>query len=202
MRGNTTLRVALACVLSAGAAASGRAAESGDAGRGGSAGSARLARRFVLDRHVRRRQDGGSNLLRLGVRRKFLRSRHRVLGGAQPYAGETWISFDKTSGSIHYDYFNSLGDVLRGAVAPSTDEVAFPAETVTIEGQPAEIRSAWRRKGADAYAAVTERKVGEEWRPLFTIEFVRDATQEWREILDSTSWRESGGATPAPPPPH
>lgn len=202
MRGRTTLRIALACLLSAGAAGSGRAAESvAPAAEGALAPLAWLAGSCWTGRFADGRTtdricydwvfDG-----------KFLRSRHRVLGGPQPYAGETWISFDRKSGQIHYDYFNALGDVLRGAVAPSPDGVEFPAEPVTIEGQVAEIRSAWRRKGPDAYAAVTERKVGDDWRPLFTIEFERDATQEWREVLDSTSWRESGGVKPAPPPPH
>jgi hypothetical protein len=106
---------------------------------------------------------------------KFLRSRHRVVGGEKPYAGETLISFDKATGVIRYDYYNSLGDVLRGEVRPTAVGVAFPAEKVTIGGESAEIRSSWRR-GTDGYAAVTERRFGEEWRTLFTIEFVRDVT--------------------------
>jgi hypothetical protein len=107
---------------------------------------------------------------------KFLRSRHRVVGGAKPYAGETLISFDKAAGVIRFDYYNSLGDVLRGEVMPSTEGVAFPPEQVTIGGESAEIRSSWKRRGTDGYAAVTERRAGDEWRTLFTIEFVRDVT--------------------------
>lgn len=198
MKRMTTLWFALACLLSAGSVEPGRAAEPAVPAAGealaplawlaGSCWTGIFADGKTRD-HV---------CYDWVFDRKFLRSRHRVVGDAQPYAGESWISYDKKSGGIHYDYFNSLGDVLRGAVVPDADGVAFPAEPVTIEGQPAEIRSAWRRKGADAYAAVTERRYGEEWRPLFTIEFVRDATQEWREILDSTFWREPGGAAPAP----
>ena len=106
---------------------------------------------------------------------KFLRSRHRVVGGEKPYAGETLVSFDKASGVIRYDYYNSLGDVLRGEVMPTAEGVAFPAEKVTIGGESAEIRSSWKRRGSDGYAAVTERRYGDDWRTLFTIEFVRDA---------------------------
>lgn len=106
---------------------------------------------------------------------KFLRSRHRVVGGEAPYSGETLYSFDRSAGAIHYDYFNSLGDVLRGEVVPTAEGVSFPSERVTIGGQSAEIRSSWKRRGEDAYSAVTERRDGEEWKPLFTIEFRRDA---------------------------
>ena len=106
---------------------------------------------------------------------KFLRSRHRVVGGEKPYAGETLISFDKATGVIRFDYYNSLGDVLRGEVQPNAEGVAFPAEKVTIGGESAEIRSSWKRRGSEGYAAVTERRYGDDWRTLFTIEFVRDA---------------------------
>jgi hypothetical protein len=106
--------------------------------------------------------------------RKFLRSRHRVVGAEKPYAGETLVSFDKATGVIRYDYYNSLGDVLRGEALPHADGVAFPAEKVTIGGESAEIRSSWQRRGADGYAAVTQRRYGDQWRTLFTIEFVRD----------------------------
>jgi hypothetical protein len=108
---------------------------------------------------------------------KFLRSRHHVEGGEKPYAGETLYSVDPASGAIHYDYFNWLGDVLRGEVVPTADGVDFPVEKVTIGGEAAEIRSSWKRRGDDAYTAVTERRFGDEWRTVFTIEFVREARE-------------------------
>ncbi len=67
-----------------------------------------------------------------------------------------------------------LGDVLRGEAVPAADGVTFPVEQVKIGGQAAEIRSAWKRRGDDAYSAITERRYGDEWRPLFAIEFTRD----------------------------
>jgi hypothetical protein len=114
---------------------------------------------------------------------KFLRSRHRVVGAGAPYAGEALYSFDKAAKTLHYDYFNSLGDVLRGEVAPGADGVTFPIERVTIEGESAEIRSSWKWRGEDGYSAITERRYGDAWRTVITIEFRRDVT-------------------PAPPPPH
>lgn len=107
--------------------------------------------------------------------RKFLRSRHRVVGGEEAYAGETLVAFDKATGALGYAYYNSRGDVLRGEVLPTADGVAFPAEGVTIGGESAEIRSSWQRRGPDGYVAVSERRFGDDWRVLFTIEFVRDA---------------------------
>jgi len=107
---------------------------------------------------------------------KFLRSRHRVVGAGAPYAGEALYSFDKVAKALHYDYFNSLGDVLRGEVVPGGDGVTFPVERVTIEGESAEIRSSWKWRGADGYSAITDRRYGDEWRTVFTIEFTRDVT--------------------------
>ena len=105
---------------------------------------------------------------------KHLRSRHHVEGGQQPYSGEAFYSYDRKAKTIHYNYFNSDGDVLRGEVVLTADGATFPSEKVTIDGKSSEIRSTWKRKGPDAYAAVTERLFGEEWRLLFAIEFVRD----------------------------
>jgi hypothetical protein len=106
---------------------------------------------------------------------KFLRSRHHVVGAGAPYAGEALYSFDKAANALHYDYFNSLGDVLRGEVVPGADGVTFPIERVTIGGESAEIRSSWKWRGEDGYLAITDRRFGDEWRTVFTIEFTRDA---------------------------
>lgn len=104
---------------------------------------------------------------------KFLRSRHRVIGGKGPYSGETIFALDPATGRLGFTYYNSLGGIVRGAVEPAPDGVLFPSEKVEQGGQSFELRTTWRRRGADGYAATTEKLVEGEWRPRMTIEFVR-----------------------------
>ena len=88
---------------------------------------------------------------------KFLRSRHRVLGGEGPYSGETILGRNPTTGRLEFTYFNSPGGVIRGEIEPATDGLRFPSERVEMGGRPYELRSIWRRDGDDRYVAVTER---------------------------------------------
>jgi hypothetical protein len=135
---------------------------------------------------------------------KFLRSRHRVVGGPAPYAGETIFSFDQPSGAIRFDYFNSDGDVMRGTVTPTEDGFEFPIEA-TIGGGKSQLRSVWKRRGEDGYSASTEQRSGEEWKPLFTTEFVRDRTPSHAgaDALAPVGWPAvAEPVTPAPPPAH
>ena len=111
----------------------------------------------------------------------FLRSRHRVTGGPEPYSGETLFSFEKATGTIRFDYYNSLGDVMRSSAVSTADGVSFPVENASYAGAPIELRSAWTRRGADGYSAITERRYGEEWRAILVIEFVRSGpASDWR----------------------
>jgi hypothetical protein len=111
---------------------------------------------------------------------RFLRSRHRVIGGAGPYSGETILARNPTSGGLEFTYFNSAGGIIRGEIEPTDDGLRFPNETVEMGGEPFELRSSWRRHGEDRYVAVTERLAEGDWRPFMTIDFVRSGpASDW-----------------------
>lgn len=113
---------------------------------------------------------------------KFLRSRHRVIGGEGPYSGETILARNPTSGRLEFTYFNSPGGIIRGEIEPTADGLLFPSEKVEMGGRPFELRSVWRREGDDRYVAVTERLEEGTWRPFMTISFVRSGpASDWSE---------------------
>jgi hypothetical protein len=112
----------------------------------------------------------------------WLRSRHRVLGGAGPYQGETWIGWSQSAGQLEFTYFNSPGGVVRGAIRPTADGLAFPDETVEMGGRTTTLRSRWTRDGDDRYTATTEKLVDGSWQPMMRIEFVRSGpASDWSE---------------------
>lgn len=103
----------------------------------------------------------------------FLRSRHRVVGGAGPYEGETVLGHNSGTGKLEYTYFSSAGAIMRGEISPVENGLDFPAATVEMGGETIKIRSAWRRDGEDRYVATSERFAGGEWTPFMRIEFAR-----------------------------
>jgi hypothetical protein len=112
----------------------------------------------------------------------WLRSRHRVLEGAGPYEGETWIGWNSAAGQLEFNYFNSPGGIVRGAIVPTADGLAFPDETVEMRGRTTTLRSRWTRDGDDRYVAVTEKLVDGEWQPMMRIDFVRSGpATDWVE---------------------
>lgn len=109
---------------------------------------------------------------------KFLRSRHRVIGGAGPYSGETILGFDKASGKLEFTYFNSLGSTMRGTIEPTADGLRFPDE----KAGDAVLRSFWT-KTPDGYVATTQKQDGDAWKPFMKIVFVRQGP--------ATGWTEN-----------
>ena len=108
---------------------------------------------------------------------KFLRSRHRVIGGAGPYSGETILGHDKASGKLEFTYFNSLGSTMRGTIEPTADGLRFPDE----KAGDMVLRSTWTRT-ADGYVATTEKREGDAWQPFMKIAFVRQGPASgWTE---------------------
>lgn len=111
---------------------------------------------------------------------QFLRSRHRVVGGKAPYAGETILGRNAATGALEYTYFNSAGGVMRGEIVPVEDGLSFPPDTMEMGGTTFEVRSAWKRHGPDRYVATSERLVDGVWKPFMTIEFVRSGpSTDW-----------------------
>jgi hypothetical protein len=112
----------------------------------------------------------------------WLRSRHRVTGGAGPYEGETWIGWNSAAGRLEFNYFNSPGGVVRGAILPTADGLAFPDETVEMGGRTTTLRSRWTRDGENRYVATTKKLDDGEWQSMMRIEFVRSGpASDWVE---------------------
>ena len=113
---------------------------------------------------------------------KFLRSRHRVIGGAGPYSGETILARNPISKVLEFYYFNSPGGISRGEIEPTVDGLRFPSERVEMGGESLEPRSTWRRTGDDGYVAVSEKLVDGVWQPFMSIEFERAGSASlWSE---------------------
>lgn len=102
---------------------------------------------------------------------KFLRDRHVVRGGAQPYQGETLYFWDGEAKAIAYIYFNSDGGVSRGTLQTEGDQLLFPAERYSEGGKTREFSTTITRDGELGYASIThELKDGarvEAWRTSF-----------------------------------
>jgi hypothetical protein len=115
---------------------------------------------------------------------RFLRSRHRVVGGKSPYEGETIFAFDPRRGKTGFVYWNAAGSVMRGDAEPRAGGVDFPVERVSMGGESFEIRSAWTLDPPDRYSAVTSKRADAEWRELFRIDFVRVAPFAWASAAE------------------
>lgn len=107
---------------------------------------------------------------------KFLRSRHRILGGPT-YSGETILGFDKAKGALEFTYFNSDGATMRGTIEPTAEGLRFPEE----KAGDLVLRSTWIRT-SDGYVATTEKREGDGYAPFMKIVFVRKGpASEWTE---------------------
>ena len=104
----------------------------------------------------------------------FVRDRHVVEGGPQPYSGETLYRWDAESRAIRFDYYASDGSHSGGAALPAANGLVFPEESYrTADGSPMLIRSSWSRDGDDVYVVLSEAREGEAWRRLWQMRMVR-----------------------------
>jgi uncharacterized protein YndB with AHSA1/START domain len=87
---------------------------------------------------------------------RHVRDRHEVTGPEGVYRGETLYSWDSNLKRVEYTYWNSLGGISRGAMAPKGEHALdFGSETYTgADGRKTMISTMWRRAGADCYESV------------------------------------------------
>ena len=104
--------------------------------------------------------------------RKFLRDRHVVHGGLQPYQGETIYGMDPVAKQLSFWYWNSDGDMMIGRVEYTPEGIVFPARYTTPKGD-VEIKAVWTRAGSDAYRVVNSQRDGADWKPLWSMELRR-----------------------------
>jgi hypothetical protein len=104
--------------------------------------------------------------------RKFIRDRHVVRNGDATYAGETLYGWDPEQKRLRFWYWSSEGEVLTGGVEYRPGAILFPTRHVTEKGT-VELRATWTRSGQDGYRVEQTQRVGETWKPLWTMELRR-----------------------------
>jgi hypothetical protein len=116
---------------------------------------------------------------------RFLRDRHIVRGGENPYRGETLYYWDPAEKAIAYIYFNSDGGVSRGNARADGDTLVFPSERHTLEGGAVrEYGTTWKREGADRYVAVTSELKDGQWHEAWRVDFRRVGPVSGAEWLE------------------
>ncbi len=92
---------------------------------------------------------------------RHIRDTHEVRGPGPVYRGETIYSWDGARGRVEFTYWNSLGGVSRGTMAPQPGGLDFGDETYTgPDGKTMTMSTMWKRVGDDAYEAVTTSRAG------------------------------------------
>lgn len=114
------------------------------------------------DTHCYRLIEGGS----------AIEDRHVVTGGAEPYGGISLYRLGAADGAIRYHYFAGDGGYSEGRAIPVAGGFDFPDEDyVGPAGKAMAIRNSLRFDAAGGYAAVSEKREGEAWTPLFSMKF-------------------------------
>jgi uncharacterized protein YndB with AHSA1/START domain len=86
---------------------------------------------------------------------RHVRDRHAVTGPEGFYRGESLYSWNSEAKRVEYTYWNSLGGVSRGTMAPKADALDFGNEThIGADGRKTTISTMWRKAGADSYETV------------------------------------------------
>ena len=103
---------------------------------------------------------------------RYVEDRHVVTGSAKPYGGVTYYRYDAEQGAIRFHYFANDGGYSEGRAVPVAGGFDFPAEDyVGAAGQRMAIRNRLRFDPAGGYAAESEAREGEGWKPLFAMRF-------------------------------
>ena len=89
---------------------------------------------------------------------RFLRDHHIVVGDSVPYEGETTYAWDAGQKQIVYWYIALPGFYSHGTVAPGDSALIFHDNLRTNEAR--QLRTTWRRTGADAYTVRVEDVTG------------------------------------------
>jgi hypothetical protein len=95
-----------------------------------------------------------------------------VRNGDAPYAGETLYGWDPNEKRLGFWYWNSDGEILTGAVEYRPGAIVFPTKHVT-DRRTVELRATWTRRGQDGYRVEQTQRVGDEWKPLWSMELKR-----------------------------
>ena len=85
-----------------------------------------------------------------------LRDQNTVLGGSNPYQGETIYSWNSNSKSISFTYWNSIGGVSRGTAIPKAGSIIFPDESYDApDGSKISVSTVWQNITENSFDSVT-----------------------------------------------
>ncbi len=98
---------------------------------------------------------------------RFLRDHHIVVGDSVPYEGETTYTWDPGQKQIVYWYIALPGFYSHGSVESNGDALLFH-DNLRIE-DARELRTTWRRSGADTYTVYVEDVTGGKARQLWSM---------------------------------
>jgi hypothetical protein len=106
---------------------------------------------------------------------KFVRDRHVVRGGKQPYEGETLYAWDKKQNRVIYTYWASDGAISTGTMEPGDGGITFPESYAAEQGgMNMKMRNVWSITGRDTYDVVVSQWKGGGWREMWRMTMRRD----------------------------
>jgi hypothetical protein len=105
---------------------------------------------------------------------KFVRDRHVVRGGKQPYEGETVYAWDSRQKKVVYTYWASDGGMSTGTMEQTEGGLVFP-ESYEGEGGGAKMRNVWTVTARDSYDVVVSQWKDGAWRELWRMTMRRAA---------------------------
>ena len=102
--------------------------------------------------------------------RKFVRDHHVVGSPPQQYEGESTYAWDASAKRLIYRYVSNAGLLLDGTMEQRGNQVVSLAQYAGAKG-PVSVRAVWTRIGDSAYRAESFEKAGDDWKPMFTVEY-------------------------------
>lgn len=106
----------------------------------------------------------------------FLRDRHTVRTGGEPYHGETIHAVEGDSGQLTYTYYNSLGGISHGTISTGETADSLHAEErhVARDGTVTQYRSSLTfDEDGRGYRVRSERRTDEGWKAVREIHYRR-----------------------------
>lgn len=104
---------------------------------------------------------------------KFVRDRHIVRGGKEPYEGETIYGWDPRQKKVVYTYWASDGGLSTGTMEQVDGGLMFP-ESYEGDRGSAKMRNVWTITGADTYDVVVSQSKDGVWREMWRMTMRRD----------------------------
>ncbi len=103
----------------------------------------------------------------------FIKDEHVVCGGQKPYYGETWYAFNKSSSSVSYRYFNSLGGVSDGEVSFAENTLYFPEEHYKKDNQTLVYKTTWTLADGQYTSEMLQldQTLDSGWKPVWKMQF-------------------------------